>query len=389
MLFIDAENAGISGDMIIAALLDMGASAKKIDETLSPISDVIGKYSVKKKKVKRGVFNATLYRFNFEDKKISYEKALRAVLDADLSKRAREFAISCFETLTEAESTVHDVKIEDLKLHDVPDTIADIVVASALLDELGLLDTNVLSSPVNTGKGFFTFHGARSTLPAPATAEILKGKPIFGDFDMELTTPTGASLLVNLATDFVSGFPRMSIERIGLGAGYKDLDFPNVLKLYKGVERADSLYTEGLALLETNIDTASGEELGYLFEKLFDNGVLDVVIVPCVMKKNRPGHIVKALCRREDAETLSRKIMSETGSLGVRTISEAHRFILKKEESEEKIKIGGRDFNVRYKTGKDKEGAIISKRAEFEDLKKIAKETGSSLRDIKKHLEQS
>jgi uncharacterized protein (TIGR00299 family) protein len=299
---------------------------------------------------------------------------------------ARKFALACFETLAEAEVRVHEVSKKDLKMHDIPDTISDFTVAAALLDDLGILDQKVLSSPVNTGKGFFTFHGGRSTLPAPATAEILKGKPLMGDVDMELTTPTGASLLVNLADEFTSDFPAMKVEKIGYGAGYKDMDFPNVLKAYLGDQAELSLAKESIVLLETNVDSATGESLGYLFERLFEEGALDVVIVPCIMKKNRPGNIVKVMCEKSRAKNLTKVIMEETGSLGVRITPEAHRHVLNRKVIERKIRINGKDFNVRFKKSSDSSGKLISERPEFEDVKRIAKETGLSLRNVEDQL---
>ncbi|MFQ5800427.1 MAG: nickel pincer cofactor biosynthesis protein LarC [Candidatus Hydrothermarchaeales archaeon] len=386
MLFIDAQNAGISGDMFIAALLDMGTSVKRIEEALTPISGAIGEFKIRTKKVKRGPFEATSYGFDFEKLKITYSEAKAAIKNAGLSEGARDFAISCFETLTDAESKVHGVKKEELHLHDVADTIGDFVAAAACLNELGLLGTKVLSSPVNTGKGFFTFHNKRSTLPAPATAEILKGKPIFGDVDFELTTPTGAAILVNLAEGFVDEFPQMRIEKIGYGAGKNDPDFSNVLKLYVGEEADFGLIRESLDLLETNVDTASGEVLGYLFEELLEKGALDVVVVPCTMKKNRPGHIVKVLCKSEDSARLSRIVMKETGSLGVRIMPSVHRYVLKRTIVKKKVRIDKKDFTVRFKVASDAKEDVISERPEFEDVKKIATETGLSLREVERLL---
>ncbi|RMF89636.1 MAG: nickel pincer cofactor biosynthesis protein LarC [Methanobacteriota archaeon] len=385
MLYIDAANAGISGDMFIAALLDLGGNPEKVKEALSPIKDVLGRYEVKIERVRRGPFNATSYRFDFEDRKITYSDAKEAVEQAGLSDRARDIAISCFETLAEAESKVHGVKKEELELDDVPDTISDFAVAAALLDDLGIIGTRVVSSPVNTGRGFFTFHGQRSTLPAPATAEILRGRPIFGDHDFELTTPTGASILVNLAGEFTEGFPPMTIDRIGYGAGYHDLDFPNVLKLYTG-EAAGSLPMEGVAVLETNVDTATGETLGYLFERLIGEGALDVTVIPCIMKKNRPGQIIKVICRKEDAHRLTEIIMAETGTLGVRITPEMHRHRLKREEVEKEVTVNGQRFTVRFKRAVDARGTVISERPEFEDVKRIASETGLGLEEVKRRM---
>ncbi len=388
MLYIDAQNAGISGDMLIAGLLDLDADPSRIDESLSPIKDLIGRYSFTIKKVKRGIYKSTRYRFNFTDKPISYKHIKNGIKSAGLSNKARKYALSCFETLADAESTIHGVEKDGLHFHDAPDTVSDFTVASALLDDLGLLGSKILSSPVNTGKGFFKFHGQRSTLPAPATAEILKGKPIFGSVEMELTTPTGAALLVNLAGGFVNGFPPIKIEKIGYGAGYKDMDFPNVLKLYKGVDASPEIGMETITQLETNVDTATGEELGYLFERLFDDGALDVIVIPCIMKKNRPGQIVKVVCKGDDSIKLAKILMAETGSLGVRIIPETHRHVLKREIREKRISLNGKPFKVRFKTALGSDGSVVSSNPEFDDVKRIAGETGLSLPEVKKHLKK-
>ena len=388
MLYIDAANAGVSGDMFIAALLDMGADKGKIDVVLKPISGVLGEYKIIVEKTRRGVYSATKYRFKFTDSHISYLESKKAIGNSGLSDAAREFALACFETLADAESRVHGVKKEDLHMHDVADTITDFVVTAALLDDLSLIGKQVVSSPVNTGKGFFTFHGQRSTLPAPATAEILKGKPIFGNQDMELTTPTGASILVNLAEDFTDEFAKINVERIGYGAGQRDMDFPNVLKLYLGADSGKKYCTDAVTLLETNIDTATGETIGFLFERLFDAGALDVVVIPCIMKKNRPGHILKVMCNQGVSEKLTEIITSETGTLGVRVTPQTHRLTLNRKIIEKKVSHKGQTFNVRFKVASDCKGAFNVEKPEFEDLRRIARETDSSLSEVRDALEK-
>lgn len=388
MLYIDAANAGISGDMFIASLLDMGATLKNIENTLTPIKDVLGEYRVKAEKLKRGPYTATAYNFEFKERDISYSEAAKAIKNSSLTPRAMEFAISCFNTMTEAESKVHGVKKEKLHLHDVPDTISDIVAAAACLEELGILEEKVISSHVNTGKGFFTFHGKRSTLPAPATAEILKGVPLFGDGDFELTTPTGASILANLAASYVNGLPHMKIDKIGYGAGKHDLDFANVLKIYRGCETESQLEKDTVVVLESNIDTATGEELGYLFEKLLAEGALDVAMIPCIMKKNRPGHILKVICRSADVESITRTIMSETRTLGVRMTHEAHRHILGRETIEKTVIVKGKRYTVRFKCARNKDNTVVIEKAEYEDIKEIAMRTGLSFREVKKQIDK-
>ncbi|HDH27842.1 MAG TPA: nickel pincer cofactor biosynthesis protein LarC [Euryarchaeota archaeon] len=387
MLYIDAANAGVSGDMFIAGLLDLGADPEKIDLALKPLAGVLGEFEIIIKKVRRGVYSSTYYRFEFVDRRITYDECRDAIQKAALSQPAKMFALSCFETLTDAESKVHGVDKQSLHFHDAADTISDFVAVSALLDDLSLLDTLVQSSSVNTGMGFFTFHNQRSTLPAPATAEILREKPIFGDREMELTTPTGASILVNLADDFIHGFAKMKVKRIGYGAGQSDMDFPNVLKLYLGEASGRRFNHDEITLLETNIDTATGETMGYLFERLFEEGALDIVVVPCIMKKNRPGHILKVMCNRADAENLIGIIIAETGTLGVRIMPHVHRLTLNRKLIEKTFSHKGQTFKVRFKVASECKGGITVEKAEFEDMRRIAKETGLSLRKVGRMLE--
>ncbi len=386
MLYIDAANAGISGDMLIASLLDMGATVKNIENSLAPIKKVLGNHKIKVEKLKRGPYTATSYTFEFEDIAIPYLKAAEAIEKAALPPKALKFAIACFDTMTDAESMVHGVEKEKLHLHDIPDTISDIVAAAACLEELGILGEKVICSYVNTGRGFFTFHGKRSTLPAPATAEILKGVPVFGEGDFELTTPTGASILVNLADAYVNGLPRMKIDRIGYGAGKHDLDFANVLKIYRGSETDTEMEKDKVVVLESNIDTATGEEMGYLFEKLMAEDALDVAMIPCLMKKNRPGHILKVICRPADAEDLTMTIMAETGTLGVRMAHEKHRHILERETIEKTVRVNGKRYDVRFKHAQSKNGTLVLERAEYEDIKAIALKTDLSFREVKKQI---
>ncbi|HDH27679.1 MAG TPA: LarC family nickel insertion protein, partial [Euryarchaeota archaeon] len=182
------------------------------------------------------------------------------------------------------------------------------------------------------------------------------------------------------------GFAKMKVKRIGYGAGQSDMDFPNVLKLYLGEASGRRFNHDEITLLETNIDTATGETMGYLFEQLFEEGALDVVLVPCIMKKNRPGHILKVMCNQADVEQLTALIMEETGTLGVRVMPHAHRLTLSRRIVEKKVVVGDREFKVRFKVAFDSAGVIAFERAEFEDLRRISKKTGLSLRKVREEL---
>ncbi|MFQ5887307.1 MAG: nickel pincer cofactor biosynthesis protein LarC, partial [Candidatus Hydrothermarchaeales archaeon] len=344
VLLIDTRNAGISGDMFIAALLDLGANFDKIKKALTSISDYLGEYKVGFEKIRKDGLASTAYHFEFEEKEMDFKKAKEAINKAEISKKAREFALNCLETLASTEAKVHGIKKKELKLHEASDSIADFVSAAVALDDLDLFDVHVMSTPINTGKGFFVFHGKRQTVPGPAVVEILKNTPIFGDVDFELTTPTGATFLVNLVDEFVNDLPPIRIEKTGYGAGKKDLEILNVLRVSVGEAVDYGLTFEKISVLETNVDDVSGEILGYAIERLLKEGAKDVSVAPVLMKKNRPGHVLTVICEKEDEERLSRLVMEETGSLGVRVLPEAHRYVLKREIVHKNVEILGQKY---------------------------------------------
>jgi len=387
MLYVDVRNAGISGDMLIAALIDLGAEEERIESTLAAMEEVIGSCEYTVGRVRRGGIEAASYQLSFTDMELKCSQARHAIELAPLSQRARSYALSCLESLVKAEAKVHGVPVERLRLHEAPDTIADFAVSAALLDSLGLLEEKVLASPVNTGAGFHSYHGQRSTLPAPATAEILTGKPVLGDVEFELTTPTGAALLVNFAEDFTSQLPLMRITKVGYGAGSRELGFPNVLRLMLGEDLERLMVGEDVTVLETTVDSTTGEELGYLFEKLFEEGALDISIIPCVMKKNRPGQLVRVLCRGAEAEKVLTHLIQETGTLGVKVERGAHRYVLNRRSVERSVKVLGKEFKVRYKQALNSEGKVLFEKPEFEDARAIARELGLSLREAMRLLE--
>jgi hypothetical protein len=387
-MILDPQSAGIAGDMFIGALLDIGADFKKIEEALGSVKEKLGRYEVRAGKVVKSGISATKYGFNVREREISYVEAVKIIKNADISEKAQKFALQCLDTLASAESKVHGIDKTDVHLHEASDAVADFIAAAVCLDDLGLFDARWLSLPVNTGKGFFKFHGQRFSLPAPAVVEILKGRPVFGDIGFELTTPTGAAILNNLVDSFIEEFPLAKIKEVGYGAGAKEFESPNVFRIFLCEELDFGLIPERIAVLETNIDDVSGEVLGYTLEKLIEAGAKDVSIIPCIMKKNRPGNILKVISAQEDAKRLAKVIVEETGSLGVRVLPITHRYTLKREVVEKEVKIKGKRFKVRFKTASDRHGTELKSAPEFEDLKKIAEKTGLSVRELKEICER-
>jgi len=308
----------------------------------------------------------------------------------DLSEKAKRFVTRCVFDLVGAESRVHGKPVEQIQLHESgsPETLAEIVGVATALDDLKLfaVDTKIFSTPVAVGGGLFRFsHGAMSS-PAPATLEILRLKRfpmIGGPVEAELSTPTGVTILTNLAHETSRFYPGITPERVGYGAGEKELkEIPNILRVIMGQTHGQK-FLEELAVLETNLDDVTGETLGYTIEKLFSAGAKDVTIVPVVAKKSRPGQILKVLAGKEDVERLARLVVKETGTLGVR-IYPCWRWGLPRETRVVKLPVGCAEKNVavRIKIARDEDGKIVQVKPEYDDLAKIAMETGKPLRQL-------
>jgi hypothetical protein len=227
-------------------------------------------------------------------------------------------------------------------------------------------------------------------LPSPATLQILKGKPIRGkSIDVELTTPTGAALLVTLADRFVSTYPAMQIEAIGYGAGTRRLkETPNLVRVCLGKVSGRGLKLEEIAILETDVDDVSGEIIGFVIEKLLAEGALDVNATPMLMKKGRPGFLIRVIAKTPDAERLARLVMLHTGTLGVRVMPIAHRFVLERKLVPVEVKIGRRKLKAHVKVAREQE-KLVGLAAEYEDAKRIAERTGVSIREAMKLIEET
>jgi len=354
LLFIDAASSGAAGDMFIAALLDLGADIKKIEKTLSSIKKFIGNFEVEVKNVKKGKHGiaAKLYNFKFERREIGYKEAARIIKRSSASSFAKSLALNCLKTLAEAEAKIHGEKLENVYLHDASDSIADFLGFAAAFEELGLNERKIICSHVNLGR------------PFPATSLILKGAPVFGESERELTTPTGAAIIKNISHAFADGLPPMKLNSVGRGAGKAELeDRANMLTLYLGEALESEAMKKGrISVLETNVDDVTGEVLGDAVERLFLEGALDVSIIPCIMKKGRPGNIIKVICRSEDEKKIADALFGLTGTLGVRVYGELHRYEAPRKTAEKEVEIFGKKYKIRFKNDKP----------EFEEIKKIA-----------------
>jgi hypothetical protein len=363
--------SGIAGDMLVGALVDAGADS---DAIAAAISSLNAGAVVSFEKVKRSSLGATHYRVTVEEARVHrhFSHIAKMIEKAELPPRTKQNAIAIFRRLAEAEAAVHQVPIEKVHFHEVgaSDSIADIVGACLALD---LLDVDtVLCSPLNVGSG--TVETAHGTLPvpAPATVRLLEGVPIYAHGpEVELTTPTGAAVAVTLAKRF-GVLPAMKVARTGYGAGSRD--FPrqaNVLRVILG-EPTGAEEALTVCVLEANIDDLNPQVLAYATDRLWDFGALDVSLEPIIMKKGRPGHLLRVIARPEHREALAQLIFSETSTIGLR-FHTAERRVQARTMREVETEYG----KVRVKV--TSEGYFAP---EYEDCRKLALASGVALKHI-------
>jgi len=326
--------SGIAGDMTVAALLDAGVNWDSFFAELGRMRLPGHEMSVRQTR-RCGITASKFMVFAPEEHHHRHLKDIEEIIrEAGYPNTVTDNALKVFRTLAEAEANVHGSTIEEVHFHEVGavDSIVDIVGACIALEMLGI--TEIHASPLPTGRGFVKTQHGLMPVPAPATAELLKGIPIVPcDVEGELVTPTGAAILKALAAGFGSQ-PAMTVERIGYGAGTKDLgERPNLLRVLVG--RSDTgkgWISERLLVVETNIDDMNPQVYDYVMDRLFRAGALDVWMTPAQMKKNRPGTTLGVLCRIPDRSAMLEILALETTTLGVR-VSEVERVSLQREET--------------------------------------------------------
>jgi pyridinium-3,5-bisthiocarboxylic acid mononucleotide nickel chelatase len=310
--------SGISGDMTVGALIDAGASGDRVLDCLNSLN--LGA-TYRYEKTKRNGLAATKFHVDGgKQKDHRHLPHIAKIIDraSGLSPAAKQNALNVFMKLGEAEAHVHGVPLDLVHFHEVGavDSISDIVGACVALDLLGV--TEIACSPVNVGSGLVETEHGTLPVPAPATAELLKEKPIYSKGPaMELTTPTGAALVATLATHF-GPIPAMSIQATGFGAGTADFKVQaNVLRATIG-HRSNAKEATAVNVLEANLDDATPQLLGYAMDRLFAAGALDVTLQPLQMKKNRPGTLLSVIAKPEDTERLAAIVLAETTTIGLR-----------------------------------------------------------------------
>lgn len=389
-IIIDPQSSGISGNMFIGALVDLGANKEDIKRITEKVAENFGGVNTEITKVNKAGIESSFCNIKILNKNhhnnhgISYKDLISNInkLNGFLDKEVLEKSKEVFKIIAKAESTVHGKSLDEIHFHEVgaADAVADVIGTIYGFYQLELNKENVIGLPISVGGGRVeTAHGIVS-IPAPATVEILKGLNFQGGpVSSELATPTGCALYKVLCDEYLEYMPNIKIEKVGYGAGSKDFKHPNVLRILKG---KNSKEKGEIKVLETNVDHLSGEELGYLYDKLLDAGARDVIMIPIFMKKNRPGQLIQVISHEENIENLLKIMFKETGTLGIRISPKLHRGIASREFIKLPIEIDGKKYEITFKIGYY-DGEIISKRAEFEDTKRIAIETGLTLGEIR------
>jgi hypothetical protein len=368
--YLDAFS-GISGDMLVGALADAGADQTAITAAIAALE--VGA-AVRFEKVKRRGIGATKFHVDVEHQHAHRHLShiVKIIEKAALPPRAAKNALAVFQKLGEAEAEVHQVPIEKVHFHEVgaADSIADIVGACLAFELLGV--DRIVCSPVNVGSGTVKTEHGILPVPAPATARLLTGVPVYARGpELELATPTGVAVAVTLAERF-GVLPPMTISRTGFGAGGHDFaEHANVLRVILG-EATGASEATSVAVIEANIDDLNPQVLAYAMERLLAAGALDVSLSPIVMKKGRPGNLLRVVAQPENRDDLAQIVFAETSTLGMR-IYPAERRV----QARSFVEVETVHGKVRMKVAGD--GAYAP---EYEDCRRLAQETGIALKQI-------
>lgn len=426
--------AGASGDMILGALIDAGLPLSTLRERLGALN--LQDFELTSRRVAKNAFTATKVDVNVADDvpERHLGDIIAIVEGSELAPQIKERAVAIFNKIGAAEASIHGTSLEEVHLHELGgvDTIVDVVGALVGLDALGI--QRVAVSPIPLGRGFIQGAHGRIPLPAPATVALLKGVPVVGSpLEVETVTPTGAALLASLGEAF-GPIPPMALESVGYGAGSRDLEVPNVLRLLigTGVDSPESRHDhahshdhghahahretsathrhvhphtrasshshanhdgeagheppeghtlscfdiERLAVLETNIDDLNPETYEYVMDTLFAAGALDAFLAPIQMKKNRPATLFRVLCLPEDVERMTAILFAETSTLGIRE-QIVDRHALPRTVRSVTTPYG----EVRVKVAELDDGKVKSA-PEYEDCRELAQTHGVPLREV-------
>ncbi|MCK5695324.1 MAG: nickel pincer cofactor biosynthesis protein LarC [Desulfobacula sp.] len=376
--------SGISGDMTLGALIDLGVPVDWLKEKLT---GVLEGFQLKTSIVYEHHLKATdivVYLIDEDNLSRNYKEIKALIKNSSLSEKVKKNSLLAFKKIARVESAIHGKDIETIHFHEIGgiDSIVDIIGSFLCVEYLGI--KKVYASPIPLGSGFVTCSHGKIPVPVPATVAILKDIPVKpSDATTEIVTPTGAAIITTLASSF-GGLPEMIIQKVGYGSGKRDTGstLPNLLRIILGEESADqkengtAIQKETIHVVKTNVDDMSPEISGFLMETLFENKALDVCYVPVQMKKNRPGIQIEVMCRKEDLDNIIHIILSQTTSIGVR-YHECERFFLLREKVFVKTVFG--KLQVKKITNPDNTVQFVP---EYDVAKRIAIEKKIPLKDV-------
>ena len=395
ILYLEGSS-GISGDMTVSALLDLGASREKLENELKKLP-LDGYRLVIGRTVKNGI-DACAFYVELDESKPQPLRDFRQIrtllLESELEEKVKELSLQIFFTLAKAEAKVHGTDPEHVHFHEVGavDSIVDIVAAAVCYLDLGI--TKVAVGTLREGTGTTWCQHGRIPVPVPATAELVRAHGLsmkMTDVQGEMITPTGAAIAAVLRNTLLP--EAFSIEKTGIGSGEKDFPHANILRAmiiredisFGKIDSTEEKQTctnnlqDQVMVLETNVDDCSGEILGYVQELLMAQGALDAIYRPVVMKKSRPAYQLQVICRKENQEKLEQIIFQETTTIGIRSYP-ANRKILERRIEEIETPYGKMKVKICRIDGEDRVYP------EYEEVKRYCMESGVPMRDVYKSV---
>ncbi|MFA5329214.1 MAG: nickel pincer cofactor biosynthesis protein LarC [Prolixibacteraceae bacterium] len=379
--------AGISGDMNLGAMIDLGVDPEYLKSELQKLN-IEGFHLEVQKDIRRGVSGtkATVVIENPDNEKHRHLRHVEELVNqSSLSPEVKAMSLKIFDLIAVAEGKVHNISKERVHFHEVGalDSIADIVGAAICLDFLKV--DRVMAAPIQLGGGMVKCAHGLMPVPAPATTEIVQNVPVkTGLVQHEATTPTGAAILVATVDEFTERLD-FQIDKIAYGIGQRDVsEVPNVLRVYLSEsKKTDQTSLEEAWMLECNIDDMNPEWYDHLFGKLFDAGASDVFLTPIIMKKSRPANRLSVLCSKNLAPEMKSIIFNNSTTIGLREYP-VTKTALKRQEKEIETELGKVRVKYSYFQGKE-----IRFKPEFEDLKKLAAQHGLSLNEVEKIINKT
>lgn len=374
--------AGISGDMNLGALIDLGVDADYLKQELEKLN-IEGFHLEIKQDQRRGITGtkADVIIENPNNEKHRHLRHVEEIVNnSTLSDKVKSNALKIFQLIAEAEAKVHNIDIQRVHFHEVGalDSIADIVGAAICLDYLKV--DKVLSSPIQLGGGTVKCAHGIMPVPAPATALIVEGLPVkTGLVNHEATTPTGAAILAAMVDEFTPNV-ELPIVKTAYGIGNRDAEVANVLRVYllEGEQSSSDVETVEAVVLESNIDDMNPEHYDFILSQLFEAGASDAWLTPVIMKKSRPAVTLSVLCSPKLTGKMKTIVFTHTTSLGIREYR-VQKHMLAREEIEVKISLGTVRVKQSYYNGR-----LLKSKAEADDCKRLARDNNLSIREVEK-----